>query len=781
VCTDTTPVPAHEPVDFSCACTRFFTGRVCTWPAVFVTSSEPPTVSLEGQMGTLFGHGFTDSLRVVDIAVDGIATPFNFSRFDAAGNAANSTGSADSTGSPNRRLLQASHVYAVGEGNGNGDVADNSVVVSGAGVQHATHTHSHGVRGLMQADDPQPLFYWKATFNIPAAAVEGYRPLNVSFANAGGISYWSSSALVFAKNGTCLEAGEYGPISGRCKPCEASWWCPGGGRIWPGKGWWSSNEQRVPAICPNFQACPGVYTVDETLDTRVLRPACVKGETPFECLDASRASGSVGGAGGGGVATAVCSVGYEGAYCGACADTYYDGSLVSGSLKCVTCGGSDADKALIRIMIVAVLIVIGLICAAVVLLSAEYLTVVVELLIMLQEVVAITKGSIDSLPTNWTVVRDAIGLLFVINWEIDVVKPGCEIPFLSFEDVYYTMLVLTVLSFFIFAVGAYVRASFIYAKIQWAKRNHGKKFPGFGKWVKSKLPCWKESGNIDNLGADAADDDFADSYDEADDDDDDDFADIYPEFLPATPPDTPPLAPRAAVSLATALERIDADTDSDASADADVVVDISADASAHADADAEANAGHPWAVRRKYVKQAYPLPLSIANDDTDGDDWVVPIQPYDEDAYRQDAFAAASRRQQSEPPPPPPPPPPPGAFASSEVPSERSTPPEQAEMKLTELAPDAESLSSSSGSQSRSGSNRSSVSAMPDVVKKPTFLARMKGKVKEKFQEKKRVKKEANRLLGHYSFSELFYRRFMHSTLILGWIMYLRVSTLTCK
>jgi hypothetical protein len=175
-CVDTTPVPAHTPVSFSCACTRFFTGRVCTVPEVFVTSSSPPTVSLRESIATIYGHGYTPSLRIVDIAVDRSTVAFNFSKFS------NETTNA---GEGRRLLLNNASPQA--------DMGGDSMAV-------ISEPRGGGGRHLLSSE---PLFYWTATFVIPSTTIEGYRPINVSFANSFGASSWSSSALVYAANSTC--------------------------------------------------------------------------------------------------------------------------------------------------------------------------------------------------------------------------------------------------------------------------------------------------------------------------------------------------------------------------------------------------------------------------------------------------------------------------------------------------------------------------------------------------------------------------------------------------
>jgi hypothetical protein len=415
----------------------------------------------------------------------------------------------------------------------------------------------------------------------------------------------------------------------------------------------------------------------------------------------------------------VCTEGYESAYCGSCADTYYDASLVPGSLNCQTCGASAADKAVIQFMIFAALCTMGLIFAAVVLLSSNHLTAVVELLIMTQEVVTIVKGSMDRLPESWTFVRNVVGLLSVINWELDVVKPGCVIPFLSYEDIYYATLILTALSFVFFAVGAYVRASFIYAKLMWRKRNRGKSFPGFWSWAASKLSCRRKNDVYNAGGLDDGDD----------------------EVVQLT-----------AVSLALALEPIDVEADA-----ADVIADANAEA-------ANASREVASASRRKHTTRAYPLPPSIAATATDDSDWLVAVTPYDQSAYLQD-LVTVSRRPHLEPPPPPPPPP-------SEVPV---SPPRVEEMKMTEVGAEAEMRSEETGSLTLV-TPADEADEEPEAQKQGT-IARLKAK----WKGKKKKKEEVIELLEQYSFSELFFRRFVHSALILGWLMYLRVSTLTCK
>ena len=99
--------------------------------------------------------------------------------------------------------------------------------------------------------------------------------------------------------------------------CPEGGYCPGGGRVWPEKGFWSPDEQTPPVACPNADACAG----------RV-----VGGDTSG--ADAARTG------------DASCTEGFEGKFCAFCAQGYY-----ASGVACLTCGLAEEDE---RELIIAV-------------------------------------------------------------------------------------------------------------------------------------------------------------------------------------------------------------------------------------------------------------------------------------------------------------------------------------------------------------------------------------------------------------------------------------------
>ena len=75
--------------------------------------------------------------------------------------------------------------------------------------------------------------------------------------------------MLFYVDSDCIEEGFWKhPTSGVCLPCPEGGFCPGGGRVWPIKGYWSFNETLAPGQCVPLVACPGA--IGET-------PGCVGG------------------------------------------------------------------------------------------------------------------------------------------------------------------------------------------------------------------------------------------------------------------------------------------------------------------------------------------------------------------------------------------------------------------------------------------------------------------------------------------------------------------------
>jgi hypothetical protein len=94
--------------------------------------------------------------------------------------------------------------------------------------------------------------------------------------------------------------------------------------------------------------------------------------------------------------------------------------------------------------------------ASVLLLSPNNLSNAVSALLVTQQLCVMGKKGIAYMPWPW--MQSLFRILSVLNWDIEVVKPGCDIPFLDYSALYlYTLMIIAIVGV-VFAIGAFARA-----------------------------------------------------------------------------------------------------------------------------------------------------------------------------------------------------------------------------------------------------------------------------------------------------------------------------------
>jgi hypothetical protein len=147
---------------------------------------------------------------------------------------------------------------------------------------------------------------------------------------------------------------------GDCLSCPNGGVCPGGGRVWPQRGYWSYSEWTAPVRCTVEEACPGVD--GEVAATTAQTDVNGGNQDPF--TDTQR-----------------CTAAYSGARCSDCSDGYYQ--LQS---RCYFCGSSVDQSASIALTVIVGLASMGLMATAAATLSAKTLAHVVQIFTNLQAV-----------------------------------------------------------------------------------------------------------------------------------------------------------------------------------------------------------------------------------------------------------------------------------------------------------------------------------------------------------------------------------------------------------
>ena len=270
--------------------------------------------------------------------------------------------------------------------------------------------------------------------SVPAA----YRSLQITVAPDDGVTApftLQHSGLLLYTALPCVEGELLVYRSGvpTCGSCPTGGFCPGAGRVYPRKSYWAYSEWATPVPCAVSEACPGAigeleaYPVVTTEDGARL--------------------------------TQRCTAAYTGDFCAKCSAGHYP----QGS-RCLSCGETESDRQQQRFLIAAAVIIFTVLTAAVAVLPSSRLAFIITALIALQQFVVLAKSSIQQLPEGPAFTRFAefIGFISVINFDVQMVKPGCVLPTLTFVDLYWATLVVVLVAAVMFVVGAALRATWVY-------------------------------------------------------------------------------------------------------------------------------------------------------------------------------------------------------------------------------------------------------------------------------------------------------------------------------
>jgi len=222
--------------------------------------------------------------------------------------------------------------------------------------------------------------------------------------------------------------------SGQCAPCPEGAYCPGDGRMWPVPGYWSMDEWTAPTRCRVAEACPGVDL------TVALRPGPNGTVLPIETD----------------IDTTPCAEGYMGRSCVQCEAGFYQ--LDGGS--CFPCGShTDQTRELALAALVSVCVMLVL-AGAVAFLSAAHLAQWFQLFCVLQDLAVVGADGAKSAPMFRAQLVTAFRYISLVNFDIEVLKPGCAgMPQLTFVYKFYFTLVAVLFTAALFALAALLRTA----------------------------------------------------------------------------------------------------------------------------------------------------------------------------------------------------------------------------------------------------------------------------------------------------------------------------------
>lgn len=144
----------------------------------------------------------------------------------------------------------------------------------------------------------------------------------------------------------------------------------------------------------------------------------------------------------------------------ACPDGFYfDDSL----LECLSCGFDSGDVSQLVTLIVVAALFFLLVAALVALVGDWRLGCTVGWIVFVQQLVSIVQTAGHALLTGEDgfshFIQKIIRLLSIVNFDVVLVKPGCQTPRLSFPAVFFGTLL-----FFLFVLALFIGASAIYAR-----------------------------------------------------------------------------------------------------------------------------------------------------------------------------------------------------------------------------------------------------------------------------------------------------------------------------
>jgi hypothetical protein len=149
-----------------------------------------------------------------------------------------------------------------------------------------------------------------------------------------------------------------------------------------------------------------------------------------------------------------CAAGYIGDFCAACLSNY---SSLDG--VCNFCGQTAADAFYHRIVIIFAISLFVLLGFAVAFLSPGRLAFIVALFISVQQAVVVGVSATANLGDGW--IKQLFSLLSILNFDIEMTKPGCALPVLTFVQLFWATVIVVVAGVVLVALCSYVRAALV--------------------------------------------------------------------------------------------------------------------------------------------------------------------------------------------------------------------------------------------------------------------------------------------------------------------------------
>lgn len=199
--------------------------------------------------------------------------------------------------------------------------------------------------------------------------------------------------------------------------------------MWPIPDYWSVTEFEAPSHCPLAHTCKGT--------TRIGSTAQIVGGT--------------------GTATTVkltqqCEDGYTSVECVRCAPGWYQ---MSG--RCWECPSEQNQTLQITLVLIAACVVIIGLSVALTFLSGNGISMLVMLFVLLQRVAALGTAGTRDLPDNAQAVSTFFSVLNIINFNVEIVSPGCAVRTLTWPDLFWATMAFVALTYVCFMTAAFVR------------------------------------------------------------------------------------------------------------------------------------------------------------------------------------------------------------------------------------------------------------------------------------------------------------------------------------
>jgi len=259
---------------------------------------------------------------------------------------------------------------------------------------------SHPVTPFVAQEKNSDLLTGSLDFTLPALPPSPSRSypyfptITVTIPDDSGTSSVTRSNLIRYVKSSC--SGFFDGTS--CKPCPEGGTCGCGGVVKASKGYWCQNVDdcgtSVPIQCANSLACPG--------SEASLNEAAI-GQAALSCLS-----------------------GYEGVACTSCSQNYYKTGT-----SCVSCGDTTELQAQLKVVFVGAGAWFFVLALCITLMTPYRLASCVNALMYLQLIAVLCKKGSEQV-TSLQGAKVFFDALSFLNFDMDLVKPGCSIPVLSY-------------------------------------------------------------------------------------------------------------------------------------------------------------------------------------------------------------------------------------------------------------------------------------------------------------------------------------------------------------